>query len=139
MMEHASMRTPAQVYTLVLGSILVVAGTIGFFYNATFTSNKAVHDNVLGIFAVNGWHNVMHIATGVVGLLAVGYAARACALGLGLFYVVVAIWGFAVGSGDSILGIVPVNTADNVVHLLVGLAGVAAYISTPLDRPVPAT
>ena len=35
----------------------------------------------------------------------------------------VALWGFIIGSGDSILGIVPVNTEDNFLHLFLGLTG----------------
>ena len=53
------------------------------------------------------------------------------ALGLGLVYLVVAIWGFIIGSGDSILGIVPVNTDDNVLHLILGLTGLAAGVAAP--------
>ena len=128
-------RSPAQLYALIFGAVLTVAGIIGFFYNSTFTSNKSVHDDVFGILAVNGWHNVVHIATGALGLLAVGYAARYYAGGLGLVYIVVAAWGFIIGSGDSILSIVPVNTDDNVLHLLIGLAGIGAYLATPAEAP----
>jgi hypothetical protein len=128
-------RTPAQLYALVVGATLLIAGIIGFFYNATFTSDKSVHDDVFGILAVNGWHNVVHIATGALGLLALGYAARAYAGGLGLVYILVAIWGFIIGSGDSILSIVPVNTEDNVLHLLIGLAGIGAFLATPAAEP----
>ena len=126
-------RSPAQVYALVFGAVLTIAGIIGFFYNSDFTSNKAVHDAVFGVLDVNGWHNVVHVLTGVVGLLAAsGYgASRGYALGFGFVYVVVAIWGFVIGSGDSILSIIPVNTEDNVLHLLIGIAGIAAGMATP--------
>jgi hypothetical protein len=43
----------------------------------------------------------------------------------------VAIWGFAIGNHESILGFLPVNTEDNVLHLLFGLAGIGAYAATP--------
>ena len=134
-------RTPAQLYALIVGATLVIAGIIGFFYNATFTSNKSVHHDVFGILAVNGWHNVVHIVTGALGLLALGYAARLYAGGLGIVYIVVAIWGFIIGSGDSILTIVPVNTADNVLHLLLGVLGILAGLATeePGGAPAPAT
>ena len=130
-------RTPAQLYALVVGATLVVAGIIGFFYNSTFTSNTSVHDDVFGILSVNGWHNVVHIATGVLGLSAAAtYASsRGYALGLGVVYIAVAIWGFVIGSGDSILSIVPVNTPDNVLHLLIGIAGLAAAFATPSVAP----
>jgi hypothetical protein len=48
------------------------------------------------------------------------------ALGLGLVYVLVALWGFIIGDGESILGFIPINTEDNVLHLVIGLAGLAA-------------
>jgi hypothetical protein len=88
---------------------------------------------MFGIFDVNGWHNILHILTGVLGLLAFGagtYAARQYALAVGVVYIVIAIWGFIVGSGDQILGIVPVNTEDNVLHLLIGVTGLLAGLAT---------
>jgi len=126
-------RSPAQVYALLFGAVLTIAGIVGFFYNSDFTSNKAVHDDVFGILSVNGWHNVVHIATGVLGLAAASaYAsARGYAIGLGIVYIAVAVWGFIIGSGDSILSIIPVNTPDNVLHLLIGVAGIAAGMATP--------
>jgi uncharacterized protein (UPF0333 family) len=121
--------SPARLYALVFGVVLVVAGIIGFFYESEFTDDKSVRDAVFGILDVNGWHNVVHIATGALGLVAFAAgaaAARTYALGLGAVYIVVAIWGFIVGDGDSILSIIPVNTEDNVLHLLIGIAGLAA-------------
>jgi hypothetical protein len=125
--------TPAQLYALIFGAVLVVAGIIGFFYESEFTDDESVRAAVLGILDVNGWHNVVHLVTGALGLLAFaagGYAARAYAFGLGAVYIVVAIWGFIVGDGDSILSIVPVNTEDNVLHLLIGIAGLGAGAAT---------
>ena len=129
-------RNPAKLYALVVGATLVVAGIIGFFYEAKFTDDKDVRDAVFGILDVNGWHNVVHIATGALGLLAFAggaYAARSYALGLGVVYIAVAIWGFVIGDGDSILSIIPVNTEDNVLHLLIGIGGLAAYAATPAE------
>jgi hypothetical protein len=63
--------------------------------------------------------------------LVAGYAARQYALGLGIVYLIVAIWGFIIGSGDSILGFIPVNTEDNFLHLILGLLGLGAYAATP--------
>src|SRR5213082_3537083 len=113
---------------------------IGFFYNSDFTSDKSVRDAVFGILDVNGWHNVVHIATGVLGLIAAAsYASsRTYALGLGAVYILVAIWGFIIGDGDSILSIIPVNTEDNFLHLLIGIAGIGAGLATPAT-PAPST
>jgi hypothetical protein len=128
-------RTPAQLYALVVGGTLVAAGILGFFYSTSFGDPGDV-DGVLGILDVNGWHNLVHIATGALGLVSLGYGARTYALGLGVVYLVVAIWGFIIGDGESILGIIPVNTEDNVLHLLFAVGGLAAYAATPAAPPV---
>jgi Domain of unknown function (DUF4383) len=136
-MESSS---PARLYATLVGAVLTIAGIVGFFYSGSFGSPGEV-DKVFGIFAVNGWHNVFHLATGLLGLAAAGYAARQYALGLGLLYLVVAVWGFIIGSGDSILSIVPVNTSDNVLHLILGVTGLAAGAATTAGapaRPAPA-
>jgi hypothetical protein len=138
-------RSTAQVYALLAGAVLTVAGIIGFFYNSDFTSNVHDHGSIFGIFAVNGWHNLLHIGTGMLGLTAASsYAsARTCALTLGLAYIALAVWGFVVGGGHSLLTLVPVNSADNVLHLLIGITGIAAGMATPAvadptTRPAPA-
>jgi hypothetical protein len=137
-MEGAS---PARLYATLVGGTLVIAGIIGFFYSSSFGGPGAV-DDVFGILAVNGWHNVVHIVTGGLGLIAAGYAARQYALGLGVVYLAIAIWGFIIGDGHSLLGFIPVNTEDNFLHLILGLLGIAAGMSTPATgrgRTAPAT
>ena len=132
--------SPARLYATVVGAALTIVGIIGFFYSSDFGSPGDV-DEVLGILAVNGWHNVLHLVTGLLGLAAAGYAARTYALALGLLYVVIAIWGFIIGGGESILGIVPVNTEDNFLHLILGVLGLAAGAASPAaarQRPAPA-
>jgi hypothetical protein len=120
-------RTPAQIYSLVFGATLLLAGILGFFYSAAF-GTPGETDALLGIFEVNGWHNVVHIASGLAGLALAGSAAgaRSFALGFGVVYLLVTIWGFAVGDGGEILGFLPVNTEDNILHLAISLAGIAA-------------
>jgi drug/metabolite transporter superfamily protein YnfA len=136
-------RSPAQLYALVFGVVLVGAGILGFFYEASFaTGDKTLveRDAVLGILDVNGWHNLVHILSGVIGLLVVGsYAnARVYALAFGGIYIIVAILGFIYGDGDSIFKIVPVNTEDNILHALIGVAGLGAGMATPAE-PAPTT
>ncbi|HMJ96977.1 MAG TPA: DUF4383 domain-containing protein [Thermoleophilaceae bacterium] len=127
-------RSPAQVYAVVIGVTLVAAGILGFFYSASFgTGDGTERDAVLGILDVNAWHNIVHIASGAVGLLVLGSyrGARAYALGLGVVYLVVTLLGFIAGDGEEILNLIPVNTEDNFLHLLIGIAGVAAGLATP--------
>ena len=131
--------SPARLYALVVGATLVVAGIIGFLYNASFAVGSAVErDAVFGLLDVNGWHNVVHIATGALGLALARSAARAYALGLGAVYVLVFVLGLVVGDGGALLGLIPINTPDNVLHLLLGVTGVGAGLATRADG-VPAT
>jgi hypothetical protein len=125
--------SPARLYATLVGGVLVIAGIIGFFYSSSFGAPGDV-DDVFGILSVNGWHNLVHIVTGGLGLLLAGYAARQYALGLGVVYILIAIWGFIIGSGDNILGFIPVNTEDNFLHLILGLLGVAAGLATPAEE-----
>ena len=131
-------RSPAQVFALVIGLTLVAAGIAGFFYNASFaTGDDVPRDAVIGILDVNGWHNVVHIATGVAGLVLAGSydGARLFALGGGALYLVVAVAGFIAGDGGVLLGLIPVNTEDNLLHLLIAIAGPGAGFATPAVEP----
>jgi hypothetical protein len=134
--------SPARLYAMVFGAVLVAAGVLGFFYNSDFSTGDDVpRDAVLGILDVNGWHNVVHVATGALGLLAASSlaAARGYALGLGVVYLLVAVAGFAVGDDGVIASLVPVNTADNVLHLAIGAVGVAAGLASGAGSTARAT
>jgi hypothetical protein len=60
------------------------------------------------------------------------------ALLLGVVYLVVAAWGFVQGSGGAILSLIPVNTADNVLHLALGVLGLAAGSASRPGTAAPA-
>jgi hypothetical protein len=132
--------SPARLYAALVGGALVIAGIVGFFYEASFeTGDDLRADAVFGVLDVNGWHNLLHIAIGLLGLAAAGYAARSYALAFGLAYVLLAIWGFLEtedGFG-AILDVIPVNTEDNFLHLILGLTGLAAGAATPKEEPRP--
>jgi uncharacterized protein DUF4383 len=125
--------SPARFFASAGGALLVVLGIVGFFYSASFGGPGKV-DDVLGAFAVNGWENFLHIATGAIGLLLAGYAARQYALCVGALYVGLAIWGFALGGGHSILGFLPVGGGEGLLHLVLGLLGIAAGWATPVPK-----
>lgn len=130
--------SPARLYALLVGGALTIAGIIGFFYDSSFdTGSSLTSEAVFGVLDVNGWHNVVHLLTGLLGLAAAGYAARTYALGLGLVYFVVAIWGFAETSNGFgvILDFLPINTEDNILHLVLGLTGLAAGAATRSTEP----
>ena len=131
-------RTPAQWYSVVFGGTLLHDGLIGFLANASFVTGKKLEDDpLLGIFDVNGWHNVVHIAS---GLLLLAFAkkrstAKAVALTFGIVYGLVTILGFI--DGSDVLAIIPTNGADNFLHLAISaLAIVSALMSSGDDHAI---
>jgi hypothetical protein len=132
--------SPARLYCLLVGGALVIAGIIGFFYEASFATGDSIKDeDLFGVFAVNGWHNLVHLAIGGFLLVAAGGAARGAALFVGVLYIVLSILGFIATGGDGIgfvaengvlIDLVPVNDEDNVLHLILGLSGVLAGLAT---------
>ena len=123
-------RTPAQLYALLFGAVLLIVGIVGFFVESNFDTGSNVQGDELLIFEVNGIHNIVHIASGLLGLALAGSAAgaRAYALGFGAVYLLVAIIGFA--DGDTVLSLIPVNTEDNFLHLAIALTGLAAGLAS---------
>ncbi len=140
--------SPARLYCLLVGGVLVLAGLRGFFYEASFAVGTDIEaDKVLGLLAVNGWHNLVHLGIGALLLVAAGGAARSAALLVGVLYLVLAALGFIATGGDGIsfvaengvlIDVVPVNDEDNWLHVILGLTGVLAALATG-RRAAPAT
>jgi Domain of unknown function (DUF4383) len=130
-------KTPAQLYALLFGAVLLVVGIAGFVADSSFATGSNVEGSDLIIFEVNGWHNIVHIASGLVGLALWRSAASArwYALGFGAIYLVVAVWGFA--TGTHVLWLASVDAADNVLHLAIAVTGLVAGLSSPAPAAVP--
>jgi hypothetical protein len=122
--------SPAQGFALAGGILLVLVGLAGFLADASFGTGADVSGGSLLGFEVNGWHNLVHIATGA--LLLSGYRTRERAVTVCLvfaaLYAVVTIWGLV--SGDHVLWLVPINAADNVLHIGLTLLALAAALVT---------
>jgi hypothetical protein len=127
-------QTPAQLYCTLVGALLVIAGIVGFFYSSGFDTgaNGVANDTdeIFGIFAMNGWGNVICIFWGLLGLACARSASRSFALGFGLYALVIALIGFIDGD-DVTFGLFAANTADNVLDLTIGLVGLAAGAASP--------
>jgi uncharacterized protein DUF4383 len=130
-------KTLAQVWAMALGGVLVLVGLVGFLVEPSFGVGDSAQRGTLILFDINGWHNVVHLLSGVVGLAMAGTAAKArlFSIGYGVVYVLVTILGFAVGDGGLLLSIIPINTADNVLHLAIAVTGIAIGMSSPATAP----
>ena len=126
-------KTLAQVWAMTLGAVLVLVGLVGFLVEPSFAVGDSAQRGTLILFDINGWHNVVHLLSGVVGLAMAGTAARArlFSIGYGAVYVLVTILGFAVGDGGLLLSLIPINTADNLLHLAIAVTGIAIGLSSP--------
>jgi hypothetical protein len=133
-------RSLAQHYCLAFGAVLVVVGAAGFAINSSFAmGDHVMGSRFLGLFEVNGWHNLVHLVSGVAALWFSRQAAgaRSFSFAIGGVYGIVTILGIAYGGGG-LLGMIAMNTADNFLHLGIGAAGVMAGILSTEDEALPA-
>jgi hypothetical protein len=139
-------RTPAQWFSVVVGPVLLLIGILGFVADSTFdvghndaNGGDLQGDGFLG-FEVTGWHNLVHIASGLLLLACANRrsSAKVATLGFGAVYAVVTVIGLI--DGNDVLGFIPVNAADNVLHALLSIGSlVAGFVSSGDDRAAEAT
>jgi hypothetical protein len=133
--------TAIQKAALIVGIVFLVVGIAGFIPGLTHPIDHldgagADSDALLmGIFQVSVLHNIVHLLFGVAGV-AVAARARASRNYLiwgGVVYLVLFIYGlFAVGAPEA--NFVPVNAADNWLHLVLGVGMIALGLLVDRDR-----
>jgi Domain of unknown function (DUF4383) len=140
-------RSLAQTLAIVFGIAFLAAGILGFIPGITtdygdmsFAGNDS-RSELLGLFQVSVLHNLVHILFGVAGLaLARTWeGARTYLLGSGVIYAVLFGYGVLVDSGSD-ANFVPINGADNALHLLLAVGLLSAWFVSARERgPAPAT
>jgi Domain of unknown function (DUF4383) len=131
-------RSPAQTFSLLIGWVLLIAGVVGFFYNGSFATGSHIpSDDVFGLLSVNGWHNVVHIVTGLIGLWAARTwsGARTYSYALFVVYTGVFVLGLAYGTNDAVLSLIPINAADDALHAIIAAAALVSGLATPAAPP----
>jgi len=111
----------------VLGIAFLLVGIAGFIPGITQNLNDikfAGHDSdaqLLGVFKVSVLHNLVHLAYGVVGLIAARRykASRTYLIVGGIVYLALLVYGLIVDYQSS-ANFVPLNDADNWLHLGLG-------------------
>src|SRR5918998_3053053 len=132
-------RTPAQWYCLLAGLSLLLAGILGFIVDSSFDTGDGIQGGeLLSIFEVNGIHNLIHLASGLVLLAASPKraSAKTVAIAFGLVYGIVTIIGLI--DGETVLGLIPVNPADNILHIALSLLGLITGFMSRGSDDVPA-
>ena len=134
-------RTLLQTAALLVGATFVLVGLLGFvpgittnFDELSFASDDSTA-KLLGIFQVSVLHNLVHLLFGIVGIAMAKSAAGAklFLVGGGAVYIVLFVYGLVIDL-DSAANFVPVNTADNYLHLVLGIAMIALGTVLGKDR-----
>jgi hypothetical protein len=129
-------KTWPELVALAFGAIYLLIGIIGFFitgFDDFFAHNT--NETLLG-FEINGMHNVVHILIGVAGLVLAKNLAGARTYGwlLAVGYGAAFIYGLiALGKDWDFLSL---NGADNVLHLLTAVVGLAIALGPVRDAAV---
>jgi hypothetical protein len=116
----------------VVGAVFLLVGILGFIpgitsnYSSLSFAGHMSEAKLLGIFQVSILHNIVHILFGIAGIAMAKRAdsARTYLVGGGVIYLVLWIYGLLT-SDQSSANFVPVNTADDWLHLVLGLGMIA--------------
>ncbi len=124
---------PIRTVAMLVAATFLLVGILGFVPGITSNVDDmefAGHESgaeLLGVFQVSILHNVVHLLFGVVGL-ALARSARGALtflVGGGLVYLLLWIYGLLI-EHDSSANFVPLNDADNWLHLGLGVAMIGA-------------
>ena len=134
-------RTTLQGVALAVGIVFLLVGVAGFIPGITTNYNDlslAGHQSdakLIGLFQVSVLHNVVHLLFGVVGVAASRSwtGARRYLVGGGAVYLVLWLYGLLVDK-ESSANVVPVNAADDWLHLVLGLGMIALGVFGPRRR-----
>jgi hypothetical protein len=122
-------RHPVQLVATIFGVVFLLIGILGFVPGITTNYDQLTFAGpmsgamLLGLFAVSILHNIVHLAFGVAGLLLARTAsgARNYLIVGGVVYAVIWIYGLITDPMSS-ANFVPLNTADNWLHLILAIA-----------------
>jgi Domain of unknown function (DUF4383) len=127
-MSAVSRTSTVNAAALLVGAVFLIVGVLGFIpgitshYGQLEFAGHTSDAKLLGLFEVSILHNIVHILFGLAGLAAgrsTSLSAQRFLIGGGVVYLLLWVYGLAVGKEDK-ANFVPVNTADNWLHLALG-------------------
>ena len=141
-------RTLVQLLAMLVGATFLLVGIAGFIpgitshlYGGLDFAGHNSDAKVLHIFQTSWLHNIVHLAFGVAGLALARTAAgaRTYLIGGGIIYLALWLYGLIVGQ-DSGANFVPMNTADDWLHFILGVGMIGLGFATtreraPIERP----
>ena len=107
---------------LAFGVVSIILGVLGFVHGMTQTGE------LLDLFYLNGFHVVIYLATGAIGLCT-GFTAASAAKNFfqvfGIVYALLGVFGLFYGDQD-ILGLVTSSEANTWLHLSMAVIALSA-------------
>ncbi|MFI5707105.1 DUF4383 domain-containing protein [Kribbella sp. NPDC051620] len=138
--------TTLQKAALTVAVAFLAVGVLGFIpgittdYDTMMFGGHHSEAKLLGLFQVSILHNIVHLLFGVAGLVLARSAsgARNFLIGGGIVYLVLWIYGLVIDRTSS-ANFVPMNTADNWLHLFLGAAMILLGVLLSRRPAAPAT
>lgn len=121
-----------------VGAAFLLVGVLGFVpgvttnYDGMEFAGHTSDAKLLGLFQVSVLHNLIHVLFGLAGLVSAKAhrTAQVFLVGGGLTYLAIWLYGVAVDQ-ESAANFVPLNDADDWLHLALGLGMVALGLVLP--------
>jgi len=121
--------------------VFLLVGILGFVpgitsnYDSLQFAGHYSEAMLLGLFQVSALHNIAHLLFGAAGLLLARSAtgARSFLLYGGIIYLVLFVYGLVVPE-DSAGDFVPLNSLDNILHLVLGAGTIALAVILTTGR-----
>ncbi|MEV7661975.1 DUF4383 domain-containing protein [Paenarthrobacter sp. NPDC089316] len=140
--SRATIQRAAQI----VGAVFLLVGVLGFIpgvtsnYQSLSFAGHASDALLLGVFQVSILHNIVHLLFGVAGILMSRTAgqARNYLVGGGVIYLALWIYGLLIDQ-ESQANFVPVNSADNWLHLILGVGMLALGLALSRRRSIKPT
>ncbi|MDI1460663.1 DUF4383 domain-containing protein [Catellatospora sp. KI3] len=134
-------RAPVRTAAAIVGGVFLLVGILGFIPGITThydTMHAAGHQSgamLLGVFQVSVLHNIVHLLFGIAGLAMSRTipAARTYLIAGGVIYGILWLYGLIIDQ-TSPANIVPVNSADNWLHLLLAIGMIALGVGLTRNR-----
>jgi hypothetical protein len=135
--SEAAIRPLVSRAALVVAALFLIVGIAGFIPGVTtnydMLSFAGHHSDakLLGVFQVSILHNIVHLIFGVAGVVMARRAdtARLYLIGGGAVYLLLWIYGLVVDENSG-ANFVPVNNADDWLHLLLGVGMIGIGLVT---------
>jgi hypothetical protein len=127
-----STRTLVQTAALAVGAVFLLVGVLGFIPGITSSYGEmeaAGHGSdamLLGVFQVSVIHNIVHLLFGAAGVVLSRTVknAKNYLIGGGVVYLVLWLYGLVIDK-ESGANFVPVNSADDWLHFVLGVGMIA--------------